>query len=147
CWCGSSDEEAIAMGCRYDHIAVDWLPNDCIDDELTAEFDRAGPGLNGSWNYYTKLHGGHLINNSEIDDYAITATDYFATREWHIAHCIFTWRKQFRSRSTGKIIEPWNEKEEHIKHCGSYIMRAIKHKQDLDEVDTHIYGKARHDRE
>jgi hypothetical protein len=48
CWCGTSDEEAMTMGCRYDHLAVDWLPQSCIDDELVKEFDRSGPGPDGT---------------------------------------------------------------------------------------------------
>jgi hypothetical protein len=147
CWCGTSDAEAIAMGCRYDHLAVDWLPDHCIDEELTIEFDQAGPGPNGSWLYFKHRYGRDAISDDEIDDYAKKGTNYFTTREWHIAHCIFTWRKQFRSRSTGKMIESWNENEGHIKHCGKYFMDAIRFKKDLDEIETLIPGRARHVRE
>lgn len=139
------------MGCRYDHIAVDWLPPHCIDDELATEFDGAGP--NGTWSYF-KLNGISLsgssyvpINAHEIDDLAKEGIDYYATREWHIAHCMFIWRKQFRSMSRGRSMEPWNNKEGHIKHCSTYIMDALKKGQSLDEVDTFIPGNARHDGE
>lgn len=77
------------MGCRYDHLAVDWLPDHCIDDELTTGFDHAGPGHNGSWHYWTLRRFGEPVSPEEIDNYAETATDYWATREWHIQHCIF----------------------------------------------------------
>ncbi|RFU35023.1 hypothetical protein B7463_g1280, partial [Scytalidium lignicola] len=123
CWCGNSDKEAIAMGCRYDHIAVDWLPDHCIDDELSAEFDRAGPGPNGSWAYFTKGHGNETISNNDIDSYARAGTDYFATR---------------------KAVEPWNDNEEHITHCEKYILKTIKQKRELGEIETRILGKARH---
>jgi hypothetical protein len=49
--CGNSTTEATALGCKYDTLASAWLPEPCRDDELTAEFDRAGPG--GSWKYYS----------------------------------------------------------------------------------------------
>ena len=52
CGCGSSIEEAIAKGCKYDEMGATWLPDVCRDDELTAEFNRAGPGPNGQWPYW-----------------------------------------------------------------------------------------------
>ncbi|KUJ10864.1 uncharacterized protein LY89DRAFT_557517, partial [Mollisia scopiformis] len=123
CWCGTSDAEAIAMGCKYDHLAVDWLPPHCIDEELTAEFDRAGPGPLGAWDYYADRNGTVRLSDTIIDQYAMAATNYYTTVEWHMAHCIYVWRKQFRTKFTGKIVEPWNDKEEHIMHCGGYFTR------------------------
>lgn len=51
CSCGKSVAEAIANGCKYDLLASAWLPEQCRDDELTAEFNKAGPGPNGEWTY------------------------------------------------------------------------------------------------
>lgn len=145
CWCGKTDIEAIAMGCRYDHLAVDWLPDHCIDDELTSEFDHAGPGYNGSWPYWTSQYGGEAVSPEQIDSYAETATDYWTTREWHIQHCIFTWRKQLRSQILGTTIEPWNNHEEHITHCGKYLLMTVGDSK--SDRDTIIRGRNRHQRE
>jgi len=142
CWCGNSDAEAVAMGCRYDHLAVDWLPLYCIDEELTAEFDRSGPGPLGAWDYFTNVRGTEKLNESQIDEYAVLGRTYFTTREWHIAHCVFTWRKQFRARSTSKIVEPWSESEDHIMHCGNYFMSGLN----LSDIDIIIPGANRHKR-
>ena len=49
CNCGNSSSEAVAMGCEYEPLAAAWLPPACRDSELSAEFDHAGPGPNGSW--------------------------------------------------------------------------------------------------
>ncbi|KUJ15562.1 uncharacterized protein LY89DRAFT_558015, partial [Mollisia scopiformis] len=122
CYCGNSDQEAIAMGCKYDHIAVDWLPNNCIDAALTAEFVTAGPGPGGAWDYFSDYAGLQRMNESEVEIYARNGKDYFVTRQWHIAHCSFVWRKQWRSKFTSTLIEPWNDKEEHIEHCNEYFM-------------------------
>ena len=150
CWCGTSNEEAIAMGCIYDHIAVDWLPPDCTDRDLVAEFDRSGPGPNGTWPYFVlstvseKEPQFAPLDIAQIDTYAAQGTDYFATREWHILHCMFIWRKQLRAGLSGKVVEPWNNHEEHIKHCSSYIVDAIRTNQRLDDIDTWIPGTNRH---
>ena len=95
CWCGTSDKEAMTIGC-HDHLAVDWLPQNCIDDELVKEFDRSGPEPDGTWPYfeteiYSPLGISFIpINATEIDTFAIEGRDYYATKEWHILHCMFT---------------------------------------------------------
>ena len=155
CWCGKTDQEAIVMGCRYDHIAVDWLPSSCIDNELTEKFDALGPGSGGSWLYYesvtSALSNGSkeesILTNKQIDEFAKHGKGYFATREWHIQHCMFIWKKQFRAGFNARYIEPWNNKEEHIQHCSDYIMHAVRWKLDLDVVDTDILGVNRHSNE
>lgn len=150
CWCGSSDLEAIEMGCRYDHIAVDWLPPSCIDDDLVEEFDVSRPGPDGSWPYFEIVRPTPLtrflspINATQIDDFAREGREYFATREWHILHCMFTWRKQLRAGFDGKHVESWNNKEEHVRHCSDYIMEVVRSKSNVDEVDTEILGVDRH---
>ncbi|EUC40425.1 hypothetical protein COCMIDRAFT_30626 [Bipolaris oryzae ATCC 44560] len=130
CWCGTSDAEAIAMGCIYDHLAVDWLPRSCIDDEIVSEFESSGSEPDGTWPYFRRVddptqHPSHSyirINTTEIDTYAKIGKDYYSTLEWHVAHCMFTWRKQFRTGFTGKRLESWSDKESHIMHCSDFII-------------------------
>lgn len=139
------------MGCRYDHIAVDWLPISCIDKELTQSFDVSGPGPNGSWPYYEVPSNEsdettHLrrLTNDQIDNIAIRGIDYLTTRGWHIQYCMFIWKKQFWAGFNAKQIEPWNNKEAHIQHCSDYIMEAVRSKLDLNTIDTIIPGVNRH---
>jgi hypothetical protein len=47
CDCGLDLGTAEAHGYIYDHLATAWLPAHCRDDELTANFDCAGPGVMG----------------------------------------------------------------------------------------------------
>jgi hypothetical protein len=143
------------MGCHYDHLAVDWLPDSCIDKDLVTEFDASGPGADGTWPYFdvgnSTEAGGSAgfvpINSTDIDDFAKAGRWYFATREWHILHCMFTWRKQFRAGFDAANVEPWNNNEEHIRHCSEYIMRTVSWGLSKDIVDTQILGVDRHPRE
>jgi hypothetical protein len=156
CWCGTQNEEAVAMGCIYDHIAVDWLPPHCHDADLVAEFDASGPGTNGTWSYYRIESQGMLGPNfipieeeptTTIDTFAQRGEDYWATTEWHVAHWLFTWRKQIRFLGQdleGNLIEPWNAKEAHVKHCSEYIWNVIRQGRSLDGITTLIPGNARH---
>lgn len=156
CWCGTQNDEAVMMGCIYDHIAVDWLPSHCHDADLVAEFDASGPGMNGTWPYYRIDSQGILGPNfvplkddpaANIDTLAQRGENYWATTEWHIAHCLFTWRKQMKfldQNMEGRLVEPWNAKEAHAKHCSEYIWKVIRNGQSLDEIDTFIPGNERH---
>jgi hypothetical protein len=129
------------MGCIYDHIAVDWLPLRCHDTELVAEFDAMG------WRYYrgTQLNLIPEDDGATIDALARDGEDYWTTTEWHVAHCLFTWRKQVRIGEGRSVeVEPWSAKDGHVKHCSEYIWNVIRHARPLDEVDTIIPGTDRH---
>ncbi|KAF7592074.1 hypothetical protein BBP40_000740 [Aspergillus hancockii] len=126
CYCGNSTAEAISLGCKFDSLAAAWLPTYCRDEELTTEFEKAGPGPNGSWTYFADDY--HKIPMT-IEEVAALADNQSAkvmmTREWHVVHCLFYWRKQFRVRlreAEGGIVEPSFDSEEHITHCVMVIL-------------------------
>lgn len=120
CNCGASTAEAVAMGCRYDSLAAAWLPGHCRDEQLTAEFDKSGDGPNGAWKYWLDLNHTKEIT---LDDLRTRGDDkdfrFYSTMDWHIVHCLFYWRKQFRARFNGVTVEPRYDSEEHLNHCGA----------------------------
>ena len=122
CDCGDSIAEARSLGCKFDSLSMAWLPEHCRDDELTAEFDTAGSGPNGTWVYYADTE--HTIE-VDVETVASMGNDPTARvhmdKTWHTIHCIFYWRKQFRTRLNGKIVEPRSDSEAHIKHCGMVL--------------------------
>lgn len=87
CNCGSSVEEAISRGCKYDAMATSWLPPMCRDDELAYEFDHAGPGPNGEWGYYADIHGNVSYTLEEVAMLAVNEKDedrgFYTTHEWY----------------------------------------------------------------
>ncbi|KAI2961720.1 hypothetical protein CBS147322_358 [Aspergillus niger] len=124
CHCGNSTTEALTLGCKFDSLAAAWLPPHCRDDELTAEFERAGPNPDGSWTYYADDY--HTVPMA-IEEVAALADNQSArvqmTRDWHVVHCLFYWRKMFRVRELeGVIVEPSFDHEEHIKHCIGVVL-------------------------
>lgn len=128
CNCGTTLAEARAMGCKYDSLAAAWLPAQCRDEQLTVEFENLGDGPHGSWRYWTDSNHTLEISPGEIgnhvDDYSFR---FYSTAEWHIAHCFFYWRKQFRSQFNGVLVEPRYDSEKHINHCGSlFLARSSK---------------------
>ncbi|MCJ1396661.1 hypothetical protein MMC18_009553 [Xylographa bjoerkii] len=130
CSCGNSIEQAKSLNCAYDTLASAWLPPACRDEELTAEFDRAGPEPDGSWVYYTDLNKSGTYSIDEVAALVDKPIYYYNTKEWHIAHCTYNWRKAVRARFTGVTLELRSDTEEHVKHCEA----MIKNPYELDDV-------------
>lgn len=123
CDCGESVAEAIFRGCRFDGLAMAWLPEHCRDDELAEEFNTMGDGPDGTWIYYADRERTIQIDSDEVAALADhpEALVHMSV-QWHTIHCIFYWRKQFRTRFNGKIVEPRSDSEHHIKHCGEIFL-------------------------
>jgi hypothetical protein len=123
CDCGNSTAKALTLGCKYDSLAAAWLPEHCQDDELTAELERSGPGIDGKWTYWTDAAHTKEISVNEIAKMAGNEELRFhMTGHWHVIHCIFYWRKEHRARLNEKIVEPRSFSEKHVKHCGKIIL-------------------------
>ncbi|KAG9240415.1 hypothetical protein BJ878DRAFT_430339 [Calycina marina] len=79
CNCGESVAEAKTMGCKYDSIMAAWLPPYCRDDDLTAEFEHAGFGLNGEWDYFSDIDKTRKMTLEEVSMLADTGGVFFVT--------------------------------------------------------------------
>lgn len=123
CACGPSIEAAEALGCHFDPIAAAWVRTECFDEALIDEFNHSGPGPSGQWNYYTDPTGNYTMSPSDVAALGGTHNHFFSTQEWHLAHCTFTWRKQFRAQRTGLIAGKRYDTEEHIRHCEMMIKK------------------------
>ena len=128
CYCGKTIAEAKARGCRYDSIAIQWLPPACRDDELNDEFERAGP--HGQWEYFSDEAKTRKYSVEEIAEMANTGGYFWATHRWHVLHCTYTWRKLFRQRFTGAVIEDHSDTMGHIDHCEQLIQMQF----DFDDL-------------
>ncbi|EPE31858.1 hypothetical protein GLAREA_11940 [Glarea lozoyensis ATCC 20868] len=132
CACGSSLAEARALNCRFDSLASAWLRPACIDEDLTAEFNRAGPEADGSWNYYTDSKKTGTYTLDQVAALADTGIYYYNTQAWHLAHCTYNWRKSLRTRWTGVVMEARSDTEGHVKHCEAMMKNGLP----LDYVGT-----------
>ena len=119
CSCGGTAvAEAQRRGCLFSPLAIAWLPPHCIDAELSDEFDRQGPGPNGEWDYWSDANKTKRLTREEVGMLADADGVFYATQEWHVVHCLFTWRKHYRSKWTGVTIERRSNGLDHIAHCG-----------------------------
>jgi len=127
CDCGSTIVQARSKDCKYDSMATAWLPKYCRDDELTAEFERSGPGPNGEWPYYADVNGTIPISIEEIGMLGEGERSFWALRDWHVAHCMWYWEKYVRMRDTGAVMERRFDRAKHTRHC-----RHLALKRDVD---------------
>lgn len=121
CDCGSTIGEALLRNCTYDTLSTAWLPPYCRDDELTAEFDMAGPGPEGAWEYFADEEGKVPLDRTQVAALGETGGSFWASRNWHIVHCLFYWQKYHRMRYTNIIMEERFDSLHHVKHCGRLI--------------------------
>lgn len=91
CDCGSTITEALSKGCKYDSMGAAWLPEYCRDEELTATFEKSGTEPDNSWPYYADSNGTQRISIEQIA--ALGRGSFYATRYWHVTHCLFYWEK------------------------------------------------------
>lgn len=113
----------MSLGCKYDSLAAAWLPAHCRDDEVTEDFEKAGPGPNGSWTYWADKEHTQELTLYEVSLYADRQPELFHTSlEWHRKHCIWSWLKEHRSKFNGIIYDPRSDTEAHIRHCGKMLL-------------------------
>lgn len=121
CACGSTVAEARARGCKYDSMGAAWLPEYCRDDELTAAFARAGTEPDGAWPYFADANGTRRVSVEGIAE--MGRGSFYATRYWHVAHCLFYWEKYVRMRDTGKVMEARFDRAKHTQHCRKLALK------------------------
>jgi hypothetical protein len=122
CDCGESIIEAKSKGCEWDSLAGAWLPERCRDPELTAQFTRSSP--TGSWTYYADESKDVVLNETQVSRLAeANRHTYWVTVDWHVAHCLFYWKKSQRSAWSGKLVEERYSIIDHINHCEELIWR------------------------
>ena len=134
CSCGGTTvARALELGCVFTPLAIAWLPPHCVDQELSDDFDRQGPGPNGQWDYWIDVNKTRRLSRQEVGELADIDGVFYATQEWHVSHCVYTWQKHYRSQWTGTVIERRSNGLDHIGHCES-VFRIRSGLQDIRTV-------------
>lgn len=123
CSCGGTTvAEALSRGCIFTPLALGWLPPQCLDMELSDDFDKQGPLPGGEWPYWAELNGTTRLTREEMGLLAEVGGVFYTTQEWHIMHCMYTWRKHYRSKFTGVTVERRSNGIDHIHHCEGIVL-------------------------
>ena len=127
CNCGASTHEATTRGCKFDPISSAWLPDWCRDDELAQEFLQSGDGPDGSWLMWADPERSRALSLEEVALLADNPEEgrWYASHEWHVAHCMYNWKRQFRNRNGDVKMEKSLFTYHHIKHCEQVIRSSV----------------------
>jgi hypothetical protein len=88
--------------------------------ELSDEFDKAGP--EEGWPYWADVNGTIPLTREEVGAIAdIPGGVFYTSQEWHVTHCMYTWRKHYRSKWTGVTVERRSNGLDHIRHCEKIV--------------------------
>lgn len=146
CDCGPTTADALSRGCKYDSLSTAWLPPYCRDDALTAEFDRSGPNADGSWGYFADAEGLFPLSADQVAALGERGGSFWASRDWHVVHCLYYWRKHQRMRATNAVMEARFDSEAHVEHCTRLIRKPAPDHFFLIEVPVMMNSSDLHHR-
>lgn len=114
--CGTTPEEARARGCKFEVHNFAWVPPECFDEELAAEWD-ADP----SWTFSRTRTSDPLLNppnlyTREEGDSGDLESAILPWRQ-HIAHCAVVVRKFQRAVMLERPMDNWTSSSTHMTHC------------------------------
>ncbi|KAI8633232.1 hypothetical protein F5Y19DRAFT_471500 [Xylariaceae sp. FL1651] len=115
--CGNTPSEALEHGCHFDLIATAWLPPKCIDSELVDEFQAEY-----QWQYFADNNGTERLSDDADTLGSYTGTIWTVNR-WHVAHCLYMWRKLNRALVNGWMTDAETFQQHHTDHCTGTILK------------------------
>ncbi|KEQ90515.1 hypothetical protein AUEXF2481DRAFT_33946 [Aureobasidium subglaciale EXF-2481] len=128
--CGSTVEEATALGCRFDELSDLWLPKAC-SRKYEEEYLRSNNG--GAFVYWSDPSGDHVITNRS--QYAGVAT-YFSTTRDHLRHCEYNLYRFADSLTTGDLVGHAEGFGPHMHHCANVLGKFANLAPDIDNIDV-----------
>lgn len=132
--CAGKTAEELQRDCAFDIISFSWLPPECFDAELSAEWEDLR-----TWEYYTSINGTEVV---PIETVRLGHLELYSTWEQHLQHCIFMWRKFNRAVAEGRPVDGYSGANQHTLHCGTQLMEAARTDEPLDSVNSFITIKA-----
>jgi hypothetical protein len=120
--CGTTADEARALGCQWDIMTMSWEHPDCFDPDLTREFEELGP-----WQFYWSSRPGKEVPEPEMlspipPELVSEQTERIWTdRRYHIMHCIYAWKMMHRAVERGWKMQGELTSYHHTEHCSQSL--------------------------
>lgn len=133
--CGETPEEARARGCAFDPVSFSWLPPLCFDGELVERFLAMR-----DWQWYYHAND----TTSPVPFAEVQKGEHpwlFVTREFHIFHCTYQWRKMHRAMLQGTPVDSYIGNYSHTGHCEWTLTNKWAERSGWDIVDVQISRK------
>lgn len=114
--CGHNATTARERGCHFDIMSMIWIPHECFDPELTEEFAKEK-----SWEWSLNENGTDLITEEDIRKGDIQ--NGWVRFEYHIMHCLYTWKKVIKQVERGGApIDGYVSNHDHMEHCSATLL-------------------------
>jgi hypothetical protein len=132
--CGDCVDEARELGCKYDILLNNWVPEPCYDQEFIDEYAD-----DNSWAAYADANLTQRITS--IEEMSEREYYYTSVRD-HVNHCAMMWRKQFWVLfEDRKEIDTMIASPGHTDHCALYLDGALhKPQTEATKVDVGYAG-------
>ncbi|KAF7882884.1 hypothetical protein EAF00_011373 [Botryotinia globosa] len=121
--CGNSSSEALARGCHFDVLSFCWVPDECIDRDLTEKFRKAGP-----WIFYTDQNKTTSVTEEQFGS---DMQHVYLTNKLHKTHCAYNILRFHKALTEGRMVH----KEDvltHTEHCSQVLTRI----NDPDDIEV-----------
>ncbi|PMD29153.1 hypothetical protein L207DRAFT_262418 [Hyaloscypha variabilis F] len=134
--CGDTPSSARQANCVFDIMSFSWLPNACAEPELTTEF----LGLR-NWTWWIDADKQEPVPFDEVawGDH----TELYVTREYHMYHCTYMWRKLHRGLLRGQsnaegrgVVDTYIGQYGHTAHCEMMLLGMESDGEGIDKTAT-----------
>ena len=113
--CGYTPEEARRRGCTFDLVSFSWLPDDCLDAEIEAEFLNAA-----DWHFF---HDINATVEASLDEVRRgEAKGFYVPWTFHTAHCGYLFKKLHRAVRRGGKVDSYIWDYNHTMHCVQFML-------------------------
>lgn len=113
--CGSSPEEALEAGCKFDLMSFSWTQPACIDEELTTEFLQLQ-----EWAWWTDADGTDEVTQEEV---ALGRhEELFVSWDYQLEQCVYSWKKMQRATVKKAPLDSYTLDAEHTAQCTEMLL-------------------------
>ncbi|EEA21608.1 hypothetical protein TMatcc_008968 [Talaromyces marneffei ATCC 18224] len=133
--CGTSPEEAKALGCIFDPMNWHWTRPECFYEEGSKNAQAQGP-----WKYFRDAN--HTEEMYLADEQAMSTERLMYTEHsWHVNHCIYALESMHRAAMLDKWIPEEAASWPHTLHCMMvFRMMNTPPKKPNTRVDMQFLG-------
>ena len=103
-------------------MSFSWLPDECYDPDLTAQFMALGDDPVRDWEYWMEWNSTEPVPREE----ALSGKHekLYVSWEFHLYHCTYMWRKLHRAILQGKRVDSYIGNMGHTTHCERMLIEA-----------------------
>lgn len=118
--CGSTPQEARALGCVFDVMLSSWVQARCHDrDHMEAQMLK----VQFPWFRDRNMTEPVLEEEVRLGEYGIL----YLYQNFHYEHCMYMWRLQIRAWRGGLPIDSGSWDMGHIEHCAQWMLNPKLH--------------------